>query len=246
MVVSALIRQRPIWFGGSGCQQTDLEQFFAAYGARRGKGIQVAVRDRWKPFRQATRDHAPNAEIVFDKVHIRRHLNDALDAVRRSEYARVQGDTRRFITGSRYTLLSHRDNLMLEGRQAIKALLATNKRLTTAYRLKESFGQLWDSEREGGARRFFENGKSRLRGQRREPFEKFAAMLERHWEGIVSYCKPENTVSLGCVEGWNNTIRVIQRTAYGFRDEDYLAMKIITLCFPALPDHAKITHTNVR
>jgi transposase len=243
VVVSDLISQRPIWFGGSGRKQTDLEQFFAAYGERRCKGIQVAVMDMWKPFRQATHAHAPQTEIVFDKFHILRHLNDALDAVRRSEYARVQGDQRRFIKGSRYTLLSHRDNLDLDGRKALKTLLAANKRLNTAYLLKESFGQLWDYEREGWARRFFDNWKSSLRWQRLGPFEKFAAMIERHWDGIASYCKPENKVSLGCVEGLNNTIRVIQRKAYGFRDEEYLAMKIITHFLPALPNHAKITHT---
>lgn len=246
VVVSDLLGQRPIWFGGSGRKQTDLAQFFAAYGARRCKGIQVVVMDMWKPFREATRAHAPTAEIVFDKFHILRHLNDALDAVRRSEYARVQGDQRRFIKGSRYTLLSHRDNLDLDGRKALKTLLAVNKRLNTAYLLKESFGQLWDYEREGWARRFFDNWKSSLRWQRLEPFEKFAAMIERHWDGIAAYCKPENKVSLGCVEGLNNTIRVIQRTAYGFRDEEYLAMKIITHFLPTLPDHAKITHTNPR
>lgn len=221
VVVSDLMSQRPIWFGGSGRKQTDLAQFFAAYGARRCKGIQVVVMDMWKPFREVTRAHAPNAEIVFDKFHILRHLNDALDAVRRSEYARVQGDQRRFIKGSRYTLLSHRDNLDLDGRQALKTLLAANKRLNTAYLLKESFGQLWDYEREGWARRFFDHWKSSLRWQRLEPFEKFAAMIERHWDGIAAYCKPENKVSLRCVEGLNNTIRVIQRTAYGFRDEEY-------------------------
>lgn len=106
--------------------------------------------------------------------------------------------------------------MTLEGRQALKALPAANKRLNIAYLLKESFGQLWDYEREGWARRFFENWKRSLRWQRLEPFEKFAVMIERHWEGIVPYCKPENKVSLGCVEGLNNTIRVIQRTAYGF------------------------------
>lgn len=46
------------------------------------------------------------------------------------------------------------------------------------------------------------------------------AMIERHWDGIASYCNPENKVSLGLVEGVNNKIRVIQRRAYGFRDED--------------------------
>ena len=47
-------------------------------------------------------------------------------------------------------------------------------------------------------------------------------MIERHWDGIAAYCKPENKVSLGFVEGLNNKIRVIQRRAYGLRDEEYL------------------------
>ena len=243
IVVSDLVTQRPIWFGGAGRKQEDLAQFFTAFGARRCAGLRVAVMDMWKPFRQATQAHALQAAIMFDKFHILRHLNAALDEVRRSEYARLQGDKRCFIKGSRYTLLSHRDNLTLEGREALKTLLAANKRINTAYLLKESFGQLWDYEKEGWARRFFENWKNSLKWQRLKPYEKFAAMIERHWEGIVSYCKPENKVSLGCVEGLNNTIRVIQRKAYGFRDEQYLAMKIITHFLPPLPDHAKITHT---
>ena len=206
VVVSDLNSRRPIWFGGRGRKQEDLALFFKAYGARRCAGIQVAVMDMWKPFHRATRNDAPQAEIVFDKFHIMRHLNEALDQVRRSEYARVQGEKRRFIKGSRYTLLSHRDNLTLEGKHALKALLAANKRINTAYLLKESFGQLWSYQKEGWARRFFENWKSSLKWQRLQPFEKFAEMIERHWAGIVSYCKPENKVSLGCVEGLNNTI----------------------------------------
>jgi transposase len=60
-------------------------------------------------------------------------------------------------------------------------------------------------------------------------------MIENHWDGIASYCKPENKVSLGLVEGLNNKIRVIQRRAYGYRDEEYLKLKIITAFLPPLP-----------
>ncbi|MBI4620596.1 MAG: transposase, partial [Desulfobacterales bacterium] len=62
-------------------------------------------------FRKATLNHAPNAQIVYDKFHIMRHLADALDQVRRSEYKRVNEKERRFIKGQRYTLLSHKSNL---------------------------------------------------------------------------------------------------------------------------------------
>ena len=68
---------------------------------------------------------------------------------------------RRYIKGQKYTLLSRRENLTMEGRKSLKMLLAANKRLNTAYLLKESFGQLWDYEREGWARRFFENWRAK-------------------------------------------------------------------------------------
>jgi transposase len=76
--------------------------------------------------------------------------------------------------------LSRRENLTLEGRRALKTLLAANKRLNTAYVLKESFGQLWDYEREGWARRFFDNWRASLKWQRLEPYAKFARMVDRH------------------------------------------------------------------
>ena len=107
-------------------------------------------------------------------------------------------------------------------------LLKANRRLNTAYILKEEFGQLWDYEREGWARRFFENWRASLKWQRLKPYEKFAKMIDRHWDGIAAYCKPENKVALGFVEGMNNKIRVIQRRSYGLRDEEYLRLKVLT------------------
>ncbi len=123
---------------------------FKWLGARKSAGIRVAVMDMWKPFRNSTKTLAPQASILFDKFHVLRHLGEALDTVQ-SEYARLSGKDRRFIKGQKYTLLSGRENLTLEGRQSLTLLLATNKRLNTAYLLKESFGQLWDYTSEGWA-----------------------------------------------------------------------------------------------
>src|SRR5665811_798654 len=67
-----------------------------------------------------------------------------------------------------------------------------------------------------------------------KPYEKFAEMIDRHWDGIAAYCRLENKVSLGFVEGLNNKIRVIQRRAYGLRNEEYLRLKILTCMLPAL------------
>jgi transposase len=234
IVVSDLEKSRPIWFGGQDRSENSLTQFFDELGKPKSTRIRLAVMDMWKPFRNATQACAPQAAILYDKFHVLRHLADALDQVRKSEYGRLSGKDRRFIKGQKYTLLSHRDNLSLKGRQALKTLLRVNKRLNTAYLLKESFGQLWSYEREGWARRFFDNWKAALKWQRLRPYEKFAEMIERHWEGLAAYCRPENKVPLGFVEGLNNKIRVIQRRAYGLRDEEYLRLKILTSMLPEL------------
>jgi transposase len=91
------------------------------------------------------------------------HLGEALDKVCKAECARLRGKDRRFIKGQKYTLLSHRDNLTLDGKRSLTLLLAANKRLNTTYLLKEAFGQLWDYRREGWARRFFNNWPANLR-----------------------------------------------------------------------------------
>ncbi len=234
IVVSDLIRGRPIWFGGTDRPEASMRQFYDWLGGNKAQRLRLAVMDMWKPFRNVTREKAPKAAILFDKFHVLRHLNEALDQVRKSKYARLAGKARRYIKGQKYTMLSHRENLDLNGRKALKTLLAANKRLNTAYLLKEFFGQLWSYEREGWARRFFENWRASLKWQRLEPYEKFAQMIDRHCDGIAAYCQPENKVSLGFVEGLNNKIRVIQRRAYGLRDEEYLRLKILTCMLPVL------------
>jgi len=234
IIVSDLVRPRPIWFGGIDRSEASLDQFFAWLGPRKSARMQLAVMDMWKAFSKSTRHHAPQAKILFDKFHVLRHLSDALDQVRKSEYRRLSGRDRRFIKGQKYTLLAHRENLTLEGRQSLKLLLAANKRLNTAYLLKESFGQLWDYQREGWARRFFDHWRAALKWQRLKPFEEFAELIERHWDGIAAYCDPVNKVSLGFVEGLNNKIRVLQRRAYGLRDPAYLRLKVLTCMLPEI------------
>ena len=229
IVVSDLERKRPIWFGGEDRSEESMDLFFESLGQKKSQRIRLAVMDMWKAFLNSTRKHAPQAAILFDKFHVMRHLNEALDKVRKSEYARLSGKDRRFIKGQKYTLLSRRENLSTDGRVALKTLLKANKRLNTAYLLKESFGQLWEYKKEGWARKFFDNWRSSLKWQRLKPYEEFAEMIESHWDGIAAFIQSEDKVSLGFVEGLNNKIRVIQRRAYGLRDEEYLRLKVLNL-----------------
>ena len=234
IVVSDLLRRRPIWFGGKDNSEQSLDLFFQEWGVQKTRGIYLAVMDMWKPFRSGTLKHVPEASILFDKFHVVSHLGNALNKVRQSEYARLTGKGRAFIKGQKYTLLSNRANLTLTGRRSLAKLLQANQRLNIAYLLKESFGQLWNYQSETWARRFFENWKQALKWQRLKPYEQFARMIDRHWDGIATYCEPRNKVPLGFVEGFNNKIRVLQRRAYGLRDEEYLRLKILTCMLPQI------------
>jgi transposase len=231
IVVSDLSRRRPIWFGGAGRTGADLDQFYSWLGTDKCKKVRLAVMDMWKAFGASTKQNAPMASILF---HVLRHLGEAIDKVRRAEYKRLSGKDRQFIKGQKYTLLSRRRNLTSSGRASLKVLLSANRRLNTAYVLKESFGQLWDYRTERGARRFFDNWRDALKWQRLKPYEKFAAMIERHWSGVAAYCRPENKVALGFVEGLNTKIRVLQRRAFGLRDEQYLRLKVLTCMLPPI------------
>jgi len=222
------MRWRAIWFGGEDRSEKSTALFYEQLGPRKSRGIRLAVRDMWKPSRNGTNQHTQQAAILFDKFHVMRHLAEALDQVRKAEYAGLSGNDRSFIKGQKHTLLSHRENLTPAGRQNLRKLLAANKRLNTAYRLKESFGQVWEYERESWARRLFDNWRASLKWHRLAPYEKFAELIDRHWDGIAACCEPECKVSLGIVGRLNNKIRLIQRRAYGLRDQEYLRLTILT------------------
>lgn len=228
IIISDLERKRAIWYGGKDRSEASLDLFYNFLGQKKIKKLRLVVMDMWKAFESSTTKNAPHAAILYDKFHIMRHLGAALDTLRKTEYARLRGKDRSFIKGQKYTLLSNRENLTLDGKHALKKLLNANKRLNTAYLLKETFGQLWEYNNERWARKFFERWKASLKWQRLHPYEKFTEMIERHWDGIAAFCKPENKVSLGFVEGLNNKVRVFQRRAYGLRDEEYLRLKILT------------------
>ena len=229
IVVADMDQQRPIWMSTTlGRDKEHMDAFYKELGDKRCKKIKIAVMDMWKPFRNSLNESAPQAQIIYDKFHVLGHLNDAIDEVRRQEYKRASEKDRKFIKGQRYTLLSKEANLNLKGQESLKLLLKVNKRLNKAYVMKESFAQLWDYDDPAKARQFFDNWKSQLRWSRLKPYKDFVDLIERHWNGVVSYCHPNHKVSLGFMEGLINKIRVIQRRSYGIQNLEYLKLKIIT------------------
>ena len=113
-------RRRPIWFGGKDRSEESLNEFYKWLGEKKIKKIQLVVMDMWKAFEKSTSKNAPSASILYDKFHVMRHLGEALDKIRKIEYTRLTGKDRSYIKGKKYTLLSRRENLTLDGRKSLK------------------------------------------------------------------------------------------------------------------------------
>jgi len=107
IVVSDLLEGRPIWFGSLDRSVASLDLFYAWLSPEKSTEIRLAVLNMWTAFRSSTLkpQNAPQATILYDKVHVLRHLQDAMDKVRKHEYARLARPGRRFIKGQRFAPL---------------------------------------------------------------------------------------------------------------------------------------------
>jgi transposase len=222
-VVSNLESAEPLWFGRERKKET-LDEFFRTQlspGQRRA--IEAACVDMWEPFRLSIVEWAPNCRIVYDKFHILRHANAALDEIRRAEFFRKGGRMRDLIKGKRWLLLTRWVNLSSGKRQELNGLFALNRKMLKAYLLKESLDRLWNYRYEGAMLRYLESWISQLRWQRLLPLQKFAHMLLDHLEGILNYCRTK--VKLGVVEAINGNIKSLIRRGRGYKNLHYLLLK---------------------
>lgn len=223
-VVSDLELGEPLWAGPERKKET-LDRFFAEkLPIRRRRAVRAVCVDMWKPYLLSLKEHLPRAVIVFDKFHVMKHVNAAVDETRRQEFFRQSGQLRAVVRGKRWLFLTRWANLTRAKRGQLNQAFALNRRLFKAYFLKEDIERLWTYTYEGAARRFFEDWVRSIRWQRLPAFKKLAATLQRHLDGILSYCK--HRVPFGVVEAINANIRSMIRRGRGYRDHEYLILKV--------------------
>jgi transposase len=222
-VVSNLETGEPLWFGRERKKET-LDEFFEQHlsGFQRSV-VRAACVDMWEPFRQSLQQWVPNCQIIYDKFHILQHASAAVDEVRRAEFFRKGGRAREIVKGKRWLLLSSWVNLDRTKKRQLNQLFALNRRVMKAYLLKESLARLWDYTYEGAMLRYLQSWIDQLRWQRLAPMEKLAAMLLKHLEGILNYCKTK--VPMGVVEAVNGNIKALLRRGRGYGDLNYLLLK---------------------
>lgn len=222
-VVSNLETGEPLWFGGDRKKETLDEFFTTQLRSGQRKRIEACCVDMWKPFRLSIEQWAPECRIVYDKFHILQHANDAIEEVRRAEFFRKGQKTREVIKGKRWLLLSRWKNLEPKQRGVLNQLFQLNRRVFKAYLLKESLEQLWNYRYEGAMANYLKRWLDQLRWQRLPSFQKLAAMLIDHIDGILNYCRTK--VRFGVVEAINGNIRMLINRGRGYKNMRYLLLK---------------------
>jgi transposase len=222
-VVSNLESGEPLWFGRDRTQTT-LDTFFREELSRGQRSrLQTACVDMWQAFTTSITEWAPRCRIVYDKFHVMQHANKAVDEVRRAEFFRKGGFARQLVKGKRWLLLSRWVHLDAEKRQQLNALFVLNRRIFKAYLLKESLERLWTYRYEGAMYRYLQSWLTQLRWQRLPAFQKLAAMLVDHLDGILNHCR--TPVRFGVVEAINGNIKALLRRGRGHSNLRYLLLK---------------------
>ncbi|CAK0446213.1 ISBma1, transposase [Burkholderia pseudomallei] len=145
--------------------------------------------------------------------------------------AAVAGCGRKVLKSSRWLLLRNRHNLKPEQAVHLKELLAANQSLLCVYVLRDELKRLWFYRKPAWAEKAWGQWFEQAQQSGIAALQKFAQRLQGYWHGIVARCRhPLNT---SVVEGINNTIKVIKRRAYGYRDEQYFFLKI-RAAFPGI------------
>jgi transposase len=195
--------------------QKALETWLGGLTEAERKAIRVAAMDMWGPYRGVIRTKLPHAEIVADRFHVTRQLNEAIAKIRRKLQAKADQAGYELLKGIRWILVRNRDDLKPDEELKLQKALAAFPELRVAYLLKERFVLIANRiEDRKQAERFLRVWVYEAQASGLVQLVKFTQTLSNWWNEFLNYFNEGFTS--GVVEGLNNAIRGIIRRAFGY------------------------------
>lgn len=192
--------------------------FLETHGGDRSQ-ISEVCQDMSEAFLKGTLTHLPKAEITFDRYHIKSHLSQAVDEIRREEVKH----NRDLLKNTRYMWLKRPKNLTDRQRDLLDELLAQPLQTVRAYTLAQQFDSFYEFDDPDTAEEYLRRWIIEVDSSDLEPLQKFARMLEDHWLGVIRW--HHSKVSNGLLEGLNSLIQAAKRRARGYRsNRNFIAM----------------------
>ena len=193
-------------------KKSSLDAYYEDLTVRQKAGIQAVGMDMWEPFITSTCQHLPlgAGKIVFDRYHIMKHMNAAVEEVRKRELRRLHAECEDALKGTKYLWLFAEENLPEPQKEWFARLRAMHLQTGRAWSIKESLRHLWSYRRKGWAQRFWRRWYFWATHSRQKPVVKVARMLQSHLRGVLNYF--DHRVTNATCEGLNSKIDGVKKT----------------------------------
>ena len=156
----------------------------------------------------------PDAKITFDKFHVMKMMNEAVDEVRKQEQSTVKE-----LKNSKYLWLKNEENLSEKQSERFQNLKNQNLKTVRAYNIKLSLQEFWNSQNRKKATQYLKKWYFRATHSRLTPITEAANTVKKHWDGILNYF--DSKITNGILEGINSIVQLQKRNARGFKNVQY-------------------------
>ena len=206
--------------------QKALEAWLEGLSEAERHAIRLVSMDMWGPYRGVVKTKLPWAEIVADRFHVMKQLNDAIAKIRRRLQTKADPATYDLLKGIRWILVRNRADLKPEEEAKLQAALDAFPELRTAYLLKERFALIANKiqDRTRGER-FLRAWLYEAQASGIAPLVKFTQTLLHWWDEFLNYFNEGFTSAV--VEGLNNAIRGTIRRAYGYHVFEHFRLHVM-------------------
>jgi len=208
-----------------------LAGYYRSLSEAQRRGIEAVAMDMWEPYVQATlASGMPGAaqKIVFDRFHIMKQMNQAVDKVRLGEHRELSELGSDLLKGTKHWWLYAAENLPDRYRERFESVKAQNLRTARAWALKETLRGLWDYGTTAWAGKFFGRWFGWAKRSRLTPVKKVADMIKSRIQNVISYCR--HRITNGVAEGLNSKIMSVKRKCCGFRNAENFKTAIYFHC----------------
>ena len=203
-------------------------ELFESLSPEQRAGALAVVLDMWPAFMNAARKWLPEAVLVHDKFHVSKHLNDAVDRVRKDEHVRLMAKKDERLKGSKYLWLKGFERMDPQAKLRFNELKSSGLKVSRAWSMKDLFNEFWSFEFGWDAKEFFRDWCNWVMRSKLEPMKRVARMLKKHSSGLFGYII--HPITNAATEGLNSKIQNIKASARGFRRFDAYRTAILFYC----------------
>ncbi len=213
---------------GKGKGYEALAKFRKRLKRHRGR-IKAVCIDMSGAYSSWVKEILPDADIVYDHFHVIKMMNKRLDDLRRRTMGQLCTDQKKSLKKTRWLWLRNIENLSESAQSELEELREKFSDLGTASAMKEVLRNIYQlADGITVAELAFKKWCAMADESGIDALKRMAKTIRSHWDGVLAYWR-HNNITNASQEGFNNKIGWLTRQAYGYRDEQYLHLKIFDL-----------------